>query len=137
MITSLIYLGIFQIIFHNTIDPLPVAIKKPILKCTEGMLRRIFSKRPTTWALNGLFLPIISQLFLKNQYTFCLTLFLFHCTKLFKNLWSKFEVKRICHFDTQINWDQNGLFYSKLEFLSEKVTAFVYFVYWSPSLHEI
>ena len=36
MITSLIYLGIFQIIFHNTIDPLPVATKKPMLKCTEG-----------------------------------------------------------------------------------------------------
>ena len=48
MIASLIYLGIFQIIFHKIIGSLSVATNKPLLECTEGMLKRIFSNRPTT-----------------------------------------------------------------------------------------
>ena len=67
MIASLIHLGIFLIIFHKIVGSLSVATKRPLLKDTEGVLKRIFSKRTTIWALNGPFLPVISQLFLKNQ----------------------------------------------------------------------
>ena len=66
-ITSLIYPGVLQIIFHKIIGALFLGTKKPMLKCTEGMLKKVFSKKPTIWALDGLFLPETSQHFLKNQ----------------------------------------------------------------------
>lgn len=135
MIASLMYLGIFQIIFRKIIGPLSVVTKNPLLKCTEGMLKRILSKRPTIQVLNFLLLPVIPQLFLKNQQKY----FSFNSCPfaLYRTVQkSQEQVIRICHFGGQIG-PRMVYFPPNQNFFSEKVKAFVYSAYWSPSLHKI
>ena len=117
MIASLMYLGTFQIIFRKIIGPLSVVTKNPLLKCTEGMLKRILSKRPTIQVLNFLLLPVIPQLFLKNQQKY----FSFNSCHfaLYRTVQKSLEQVKDLPF-WRPNWAQNGLFPPKLELFFRK-----------------
>ena len=123
----------FQIIIYKIIGPLPIATKKPLLKCPE-MLKRIFSKKPTIWVLKGLPLPVIPQRFLKKlyillQYTLALTLSLHKIVQTSLEWVGSYKDLSFLGPDWPIS--------PKLDFFSQKETAYVYCVYWSPSLHKL